>query len=482
VRNGYARAGRNVTYSSSVSRSPALLRSRSPSSRIRCGNSHVYRYSIRIENMRKSVTRAARDLKVLGRLAIVPGLIAVVIALLVLIFAYLSLTDPRPVVPWFGTAMWTGTVAAIALGWFATGVRSGSTLIIGIEALTFLLGGLLLVVWQSRAGDVLDVVMTALVATILVASSCWALHFAHKLHSRFQGYPLPPHATRRLSVPRDARALRALGPALLGGLQVLAMLGAIVALAPLLRQGAISVSVSFFMPTALRHFRRIRAVLALRAQEVRLEDRRLPILLLRSFADDELAMQRTKARLVNVTKTALSLEELIVAQLWDVGPVVAIGQPALEVDPIGAAHERILGPLWQPRVQALIEESALVVVVLGQTEGLFWEYEQLARRRVSVLAILPPSDANILVDRWQHFAAIYPPALAIPLEEVTSELPLLVEFHADHEPLIVSGQPRDERSYELAFMMWRQTRAAETLNASIAGADLQRPPQLDHLG
>jgi hypothetical protein len=124
----------------------------------------------------------------------------------------------------------------------------------------------------------------------------------------------------------------------------------------------------------------------------------------------------------------------------------------------GRRAERIVGPLWQPRVEALIEESALVVMVLGQTEGLFWEYEQLSRRRVSVLAILPPGDADFLADRLQRFTAAYPPARSI-VQEVASELPLLVWFRPDHEPLIVSGQPRDERSYELAFALWRQNRA-----------------------
>ena len=104
-----------------------------------------------------------------------------------------------------------------------------------------------------------------------------------------------------------------------------------------------------------------------------------------------------------------SLEEQIVVQLWEVGPVVAIGQPGLETDPIGAARERTVGPLWQPRVQTLIEESGLVVVVLGQTEGLFLEYEQLSRHRVSVLAILPPSGADVLADRWQRFTAAFRP-------------------------------------------------------------------------
>ena len=266
-----------------------------------------------------------------------------------------------------------------------------------------------------------------------------------------------PRDASIVAATRCARAPRA-GPALLGGLQVLLALLAALTLAPLLRQGAVAVSNTYFMPIAFRHFRRVRAVLALRAQEVRLEDPRPPVLLLRSFTDDELAMQRTKAFLVNVTRTKVSLEEQIVAQLWEVGPVVAIGEPGLDLDPIGAAREHIVGPLWQPRVQALIEESALVVLVLGQTEGLFWEYEQLSRHRVSVLVIWPPSATDVLANRWQRLTAAYPPARSIALE-VASELPLLVWFPMDHEPLIVSGQPRDERSYELAFALWRQNRA-----------------------
>jgi hypothetical protein len=74
-----------------------------------------------------------------------------------------------------------------------------------------------------------------------------------------------------------------------------------------------------------------------------------------------------------------------------------------------------------------------------------------------VLAVLPPRDADVLTDRWQRFTTAYPPARHIVLD-VASELPLLVWFPASHEPLIVSGQPRDERGYELAFALWRQNR------------------------
>ncbi len=407
--------------------------------------------------MRRSIGPAAHDMRILGYLAIVPGLIAGVIALLMLFFSLLSITDTRPLVPWFGTAMCTGTVAAVALGWLVTGMRKNSTLIVGFGAMMFWFGVVLLM-WWGRDDDPPGVVVLTALVPILTASNGWALHIARRLHSRIPDGLSRPHATRRLTLPRDARMLRALSPALIGSLQVLLALLGVVALAPLLRQGAISVSFNYFMPIAFRYFRHVRAVLALRAQEVRLKDRRPPVLLLRSFADDELVMQRTKAFLVNVTSTMLSLEEQIVAQLWEVGPVVAIGQPGLDTDPIGAAREHIVGPLWQSRVQVLIEESVLVVVVLGQTEGLFWEYEQLSRHRVSLLVIWPPSAPDVLTNRWQRFTTAYPPARSIVLE-VETDLPLLVWFRTDNEPLIVSGHSRDERSYELAFALWHQNRA-----------------------
>jgi hypothetical protein len=199
-------------------------------------------------------------------------------------------------------------------------------------------------------------------------------------------------------------------PGLLGGLYVLAVLCTAILLAPLLRQGGLAAGVAMFGPAALAQFRRVRAILALRAQEIRLQDQRALILLLRSFADDDFEVQRTIAlSSSDAVRPKTTIEEQIVAQLWEAGPVVAIGQPGLNTDPIGAAREHIVGPLWQPRVQTLIEESALVVVVLGKTEGLLWEYEQLARHRVPVLAIWPAGNASDLLNRWERFTAIYPP-------------------------------------------------------------------------
>jgi hypothetical protein len=406
-------------------------------------------------------------LKVLQWLSVVSGLTAHIIALMVLVYLLRAITEEPPTSPaadpWFRTVMSTGVGVAICLGWYAIRVRSGSTLTVHRAALTFSLGALLIVIWRSRAGDpALEVVLAALVPTILAASSWWAFRIARRIDSQLPGRRIRPHATRRLSPPRDVRALRAVLPALLGSLMILLALLYSVAAAALTGSIPAGTMAGFteFGPRASRHFRRVRALLALRAQEARVTDRRLPVLLLRSFADDELPMSRTKAlpfapQFRQHLKVTLSLEEQIVQQLWEIGPVIAIGQPGLDVDPIGAPRERIVGTAWQPRVQALIEESALVVVILGQTEGVLWEYQQLSQRTVPVLAILPPSDVGVLIERWQRFSSAYSPAATVVLDQGL-EFPLLVWFRAPHAPLVVSGQPRDERNYELAFALWRQ--------------------------
>src|SRR5262249_20204582 len=147
-----------------------------------------------------------------------PALVPVVIG----IFAG-GLVFLTPFSWWFG--LLTGVLVSAALLWFASQMRRGSLLTTRCAAWTFSVGGLLLVGWQSLAGkSPIIVMLIAFVPTILAGSSWWALHIARRVYSRFPEWLSRPHATRRLSLPPDARALRAVVAGLLGGLYVLGAL------------------------------------------------------------------------------------------------------------------------------------------------------------------------------------------------------------------------------------------------------------------
>jgi hypothetical protein len=138
--------------------------------------------------------------------------------------------------------------------------------------------------------------------------------------------------------------------------------------------------------------------------------------------------------------------------MWSVGPVVAIGRPVAELSPLGAAREYIDGPDWQSRVATLVSECSLVVSVLGETEGLLWEYRRLAAGQTPLLLVVPHGNEPVLLHRWRLFCDSYPAAASISVPEGKgSDFPLVVWFQPRHEPLVLTCKQQNEVSYELAF-------------------------------
>jgi len=96
---------------------------------------------------------------------------------------------------------------------------------------------------------------------------------------------------------------------------------------------------------------------ALQAGELRRGDTRPPVILLRSFSDDVIGVDRAptvNTPLSSWDAKALTLEEVIERALWRAGPVVAIGRPGEKLPPAGAAREYVLDGEWQARVGELI--------------------------------------------------------------------------------------------------------------------------------
>ena len=80
---------------------------------------------------------------------------------------------------------------------------------------------------------------------------------------------------------------------------------------------------------------------ALQAGEMRRHDTRPPVILLRSFGDDVIGVDRSptvNTPLSSWDSKALTLEEVIERALWIAGPVIAIGKPGEKLPPAGAAR------------------------------------------------------------------------------------------------------------------------------------------------
>jgi hypothetical protein len=121
---------------------------------------------------------------------------------------------------------------------------------------------------------------------------------------------------------------------------------------------------------------------ARRATRVLSRDSRPPILLLRSFDDDEIALPKPASNAVEENYLFFlpwggahnTLENTIVRAFGAVGPVIAIGSPGRLIAPAGAARTWFPHTVWKDRVEDLTNWSQRVVFVLGDLDrkGLAW--------------------------------------------------------------------------------------------------------------
>jgi hypothetical protein len=135
-------------------------------------------------------------------------------------------------------------------------------------------------------------------------------------------------------------------------------------------------------------------------------DWRRPILLLRSFGDDDIEFKYPWYVRILITSRVFgdkrSFEEFINNKLWWYGPLIAIGQPGDSLPPLGAAREYIADEEWQVRVKEFYRQCRFFVLVPGATEGVAWELQRLAENNLlqRTLLVFPPLSMSELADRW----------------------------------------------------------------------------------
>jgi len=185
---------------------------------------------------------------------------------------------------------------------------------------------------------------------------------------------------------------------------------------------------------------------ARKGEDILKNDPRPPVLYLRAFKDDEITSQSgTDLGAARISFT--TEEERLAKGFQDIGPMVAIGIPTEELPLTGAARIYVDDSEWRDRALELMEQARLVVLRIGPTEGLQWEFAMANWQLPSAKLILLVPAGKAAYEAFSEHANL---RLRKPLPEYpgrVKRLPdatiiALVRFAADWTPhLILLAKP-----------------------------------------
>jgi len=117
-----------------------------------------------------------------------------------------------------------------------------------------------------------------------------------------------------------------------------------------------------------------RRLRAFPAEQQLVSDQRSPVLFLRSFDDDDL-LDPTPRMIPLGDMFPRRYEESLAKPLEKIGPMISIGRPGNKLSMLGGFRLFVSDQNWKEAVEHLRKHSAAVVLMVGRTEGLWWEIE-----------------------------------------------------------------------------------------------------------
>jgi hypothetical protein len=132
-------------------------------------------------------------------------------------------------------------------------------------------------------------------------------------------------------------------------------------------------------------------------------DRRPPILLLRSFADDAKGGWRLLLNLGRLVDYSLELR--LAKYFMHFGPFVAIATPNEKLPQIGAARKSFADGEWQEAVLAWAKSAQLISIFVGPTNWVTWEISQVVSLNLTERLILLMPESRFWLP-WRHSTAM----------------------------------------------------------------------------
>jgi hypothetical protein len=189
-------------------------------------------------------------------------------------------------------------------------------------------------------------------------------------------------------------------------------------------ESAVEVVPALVLMSAAAYFvralgRRGRQHAALDANAALLNDRRRPILYLRSFQDDPYLMDhewdsvmrtrygraerlRRPSPIATMFTGGGRLEEGLARVVAPIGPLVAIGAPDEPLPQLGASRAYFTNDTWQSAIIDWVDTAQLIIKVAGPTQWIRWEFDTILDRNAwpKLLVLMPPSTREDHAARW----------------------------------------------------------------------------------
>jgi hypothetical protein len=210
-------------------------------------------------------------------------------------------------------------------------------------------------------------------------------------------------------------------------------------------------------------FRRGLQHIAPSARAIRHEDQRPPILMLRSFSDEDVSIpgvwRNRGLFFLFFLYLPKRLDELLEQSLRSYGPVIAIGRPKEALPSLGAAREYASDADWMSLVEARLREAQIVVAILGDTEGFVWEMSAIFRLSLTqrLIVVMPQRlTARQKSDRWRRISKVLDLEPELPTNAVA------VSWDDSKMNVVTAGELYVE-TYRMALALLCSKRAGKSI-------------------